>query len=136
VTGKTAVERNLAPERQGCNSGKPSTRENDRSSLDPLSGERRLCFDDSNQRIGNVSQFPRRIDTVERRKPYRQYCAERRADMVNMYCAGYLIKSIAQRFKTHPANVSYAINRFMRERQLKTHAQLGVWMAQNQAAQQ
>lgn len=73
--------------------------------------------------------MPRRIDTIDR-KPrgghYKDH-EDRRMEILRLFCAGKLLKQIAGILKTREGNVSYAISKLMRENNLKTHAQLGVW---------
>lgn len=71
--------------------------------------------------------LPRRIDTIERRKPWPQLCKERRLQIVRLFCGGLCIKRIAQKLDTRPDNISYAINKVMKDNGLETWAELGIW---------
>lgn len=76
----------------------------------------------------------RRIDSIRAERKlknigYLKYCADRRIEMARLYCDGMDFKQISKLMHSSPDNVSYAINKFMRDSGQATHAQLGAWMA-------
>lgn len=71
----------------------------------------------------------RRIDSIPIGvRNHWDYCAERRLQMVKLMCAGKSCKQIGHMLGSSPHNVSCQIRKFMRERGINTHAQLGIWM--------
>jgi len=55
----------------------------------------------------------------------------RRLKIAELYCQGVTLKEIAARLNMPYVRVSYALKKLMKEYNLKTHGQLGVWYHRN-----